>query len=171
MHGEGAVRATHFATFGAALVLLALSIPSTACSQAPPATVDDLAWMSGVWRGEGLDGLAEEIWSEPINGSMMASFRQFGADGEVQFYEIITISEVEGQIVMRLKHFDTDLVGWEAQDATVDFPLLEVTDGLARFDGIVYSRPSPDTLVATVVVESGGTSSEETFTFSRVGGR
>ena len=37
--------------------------------------VEDFAWLAGYWRGEGLGGVCEEIWSEPLAGSMIGLFR------------------------------------------------------------------------------------------------
>ena len=38
-------------------------------------TVNDIAWLSGYWVGEGLGGNVEELWSKPQNGKMLCAFR------------------------------------------------------------------------------------------------
>ena len=45
-------------------------------------------WLAGHWRGEGLGGQCEEIWSAPAAGTMVGSFRLM-KDGEVSFYELM----------------------------------------------------------------------------------
>ena len=47
-------------------------------------SVAELSWLAGHWRGEGLGGQCEEIWSAPQAGTMMGTFRLM-KDGEVQF--------------------------------------------------------------------------------------
>ena len=34
----------------------------------PPATLADVAWIQGHWRGPGLGGISEEFWMEPSGG-------------------------------------------------------------------------------------------------------
>ena len=38
-------------------------------------SIDDFAWLAGHWRGEGLGGVCEEVWSQPLAGTMMGSCR------------------------------------------------------------------------------------------------
>src|SRR5690606_24999986 len=68
------------------------------------AGIEEMRWLAGTWRGSGLGGVAEETWSEPSGGVMMGSFRMLKGDEPV-FYEFITLSESNGSIVMRVKHF------------------------------------------------------------------
>jgi len=88
--------------------------------------LENISWISGNWKGEALGGIAEENWSKPSGGSMMASFKLI-KDGKVLFYEIEIIREVENTLILQLKHFNNDLKGWETKDETVDFPLKEIT--------------------------------------------
>ena len=53
----------------------------------PKATLSEVAWMEGHWKGKAFGGITEEIWSPPLGGSMMFSFKLV-SDGSVQFYEI-----------------------------------------------------------------------------------
>ena len=57
----------------------------------PKATLEDVSWISGYWRGEALNGEVEEIWSSPLGNSMVASFKLV-VDDNVKFYEIETIT-------------------------------------------------------------------------------
>ena len=41
----------------------------------PQATLQDIAWISGYWRGEAFGGITEEMWSDPLGNSMMFSFK------------------------------------------------------------------------------------------------
>lgn len=77
----------------------------------PEATINDVKWIQGHWKGEALGGQVEEIWSPPLGDSMMGSFKLV-QEGQVKFYEIITLSETENTLILRLKHFDSKLKGW-----------------------------------------------------------
>jgi len=51
----------------------------------PKATLEDVAWISGYWKGEAFNGEVEEIWSSPLGNSMVATFKLV-VDDEVKFY-------------------------------------------------------------------------------------
>ncbi|MCT4629947.1 DUF6265 family protein [Winogradskyella sp.] len=101
--------------------------------------LENIKWISGTWHGEAFGGITEEIWSEPSNGSMMATFK-LSVDGKVQFYEIEIIHEVENSLVLQLKHFNNDLKGWETKDETVDFPLKYITEDKVVFEGMTFEK-------------------------------
>jgi len=73
------------------LMLLAALLPGVpAAQETRTAMIDDFAWLSGHWRGEGFGGQVEEIWSQPLGGTMVGTFR-LAKDGKVEFYEIIVL--------------------------------------------------------------------------------
>ena len=49
----------------------------------PAATLNNIEWLAGHWKGEAFGGIAEEIWSPPADGSMMFSFRLLDKGEEV----------------------------------------------------------------------------------------
>ena len=53
-------------------------------NKSPKATLADIAWLSGHWRGEAFGGITEEIWSPPLGDSMMGSFKLV-SEGKNQF--------------------------------------------------------------------------------------
>jgi hypothetical protein len=95
----------------------------------PPATVADAAWLEGRWIGEGLGGCSEENMAPLAAGQMMGMFRQTKADGALWFYEFYTIAPKGDSIVMRIKHFNPDLTGWEEKDGFVEYPLVAIEKG------------------------------------------
>lgn len=127
------------------LLFLLFIIPQTLLSQISEnhlkPTLKNIAWISGTWHGEAFGGQTEEIWSQPTNGSMMATFKLM-VDGNVQFYEIEIIREVENSLLLQLKHFSNDLKGWETKDQTVDFPLKYITKNKVVFEGMTFERLS-----------------------------
>lgn len=103
--------------------------------------LENIAWISGNWKGEAFGGVTEENWSEPSGGSMMATFKLIN-NGKVTFYEIEIIREVENTLILQLKHFNNDLTGWETKDETVDFPLKEITPNKVVFEGMTFEKVS-----------------------------
>jgi hypothetical protein len=135
----------------------------------PEATIGDVAWIAGHWVGDAFGGIGEEIWTEPAGGAMMGMYR-IVKDGQVGFYEFLTISEVDTSLVFRLKHFHADLKGWEEKDDMVTFPLVKIGDGHAYFDGITFNKLGNDQLqIFLAQRKKDGTVHELKFMYDRVG--
>ncbi len=115
----------------------------------------NITWISGTWRGEAFGGITEEIWSEPLGGSMMATFKLIN-DDKVTFYEIEIIREIENSLVLQLKHFSSDLKGWETKDETIDFPLKEITPNKVVFEGMSFEKVSNKEMNVYVDIEENG---------------
>jgi len=135
----------------------------------PAAQVEDMAWLTGHWVGEALGGTVEEIWSPPLAGAMMGMFRLV-EDEKTVFYELMTIVEEDGSLVLRLKHFNGgDLSAWEEKDEAVDFPLVEAVDGTFRFDGLSFHPEGDDRVVVYLAMHGKeGAVEEMSFTYTRV---
>jgi len=118
-------------------------------------TVADLGWFAGNWRGKIKEDRIEECWSQPSGDSMMAMFRGFTGD-RVRFYEFILIEPDDNRIVMRLKHFNPGLIGWEEKEQVVEFVLTQLEGKTAVFLQkntektifLIYSRENNETLTA-----------------------
>jgi hypothetical protein len=123
------------------LALILITICSFSQNKVLEPKLENIAWIAGTWHGEAFGGQTEEIWSEPSEGSMMASFKLIN-DGKITFYEIEIIREVENSLVLQLKHFGPDLKGWETKDETVDFPLKEITENKVAFEGMSFEKVS-----------------------------
>jgi hypothetical protein len=121
------------------ILLAVIFLPTNSPSQNLEPKLDNIAWISGTWHGEAFGGQTEEIWSEPLGGSMMASFKLIN-DQKVTFYEIIIIRELENTLLLQLKHFGSDLKGWETKDETIDFTLKEITENKVVFEGMVFEK-------------------------------
>ena len=135
-------------------------------SERPAASVAEVAWLAGQWTGVGLGAVAEEVWLPAVGGAMVGVFRLAGGD-RVQVYEIMTLVEEGGSLVLRLKHFNDDLTGWEAADETVDFPLLRVVPDTLWFDGLTIAREGGSRMTVWVALESRGEVSEGEFRYRR----
>ncbi|WP_341206125.1 DUF6265 family protein [uncultured Psychrosphaera sp.] len=133
----------------------------------PAANLNAVKWMAGHWRGEAFGGITEEVWSAPLGGSMMGAFKLV-VDNQISFYEIETISELNGSLIFQLKHFAKDLKGWEEKDDTIDFPLVKVTPNKVYFNGLTLERVNNDEINIYVVIEDDGVKTEQKFNYKKV---
>jgi hypothetical protein len=129
--------------------------------------LENIAWISGNWKGEAFDGLTEENWSEPSGGSMMATFKLI-VDNNIAFYEIEIIREVNNTLILQLKHFSNDLKGWESKDETVDFPLKEITANKVVFEGMIFEKINANEMNVHVnIQQENGTIETVTFNYKK----
>lgn len=134
----------------------------------PQATLDDVVWIAGHWRGEAFGGITEELWSPPLGESMMFVFKLVD-NGKVGFYESGGIIEQDGTLLLRLKHFDNSFHGWEKKDETVDFKLVKMEGNKVYFDDFTFEKISDEEINLYVVVGHGNGSEEEVkFNYKRV---
>ncbi|RDY60096.1 DUF6265 family protein [Flagellimonas nanhaiensis] len=134
--------------------------------QSPKATLDDVQWITGHWRGEALGGIAEEIWSPPMGESMMFSFRLVNED-KVSFYEIGHIIQVDSTLLMQLKHFNGNLKGWETKDETVDFKLVKLEKDKVFFEGLTMEKVNQNEMRVYVLIEESENPQELVFNYKR----
>ena len=135
------------------------------------AKASDVAWLTGVWVGEGMGGVAEEAWLPPSGGSMVGAFKLLDRadDGAVKpnFYEFMTILEVGDTLELRLKHFNPDVTGWEEKADFVTFPLVKVDPRRAYFRGLTYELKGEDELRVYLAMKTEEGSKEYEFVFKR----
>jgi len=127
------------------------------------ASISDMAWLAGSWSGEGLGGLSDETWSQPSGGTMVGTYRLIKG-GKPVFYEMCWLLETEGTIVLRLKHFNPDLTGWEEKDKTVDFRFVKKDENRWYFSGLTFERADSNELrIFLALRQKDGTVKEELF--------
>lgn len=131
------------------------------------ATIQDMNWLSGTWQGEGLGGMVEEIYSKPQDGIMMGMFR-FLEKGKTVFYELITVGEQNGTLIVRLKHFGADFRGWEEKDKTVDFRFVKKEKNRYYFEGLTFETIGKNKLnIIVAIKQKDGSIREEFFRYQR----
>ena len=146
------------------IAMLALLLPSAAMA-GPSARLADLGWIVGSWEGEGIAGApAIEAWSPAAAGQIPGHFRQLKPDGSVMFYEFLALVEKDGSLMLRLKHFNADLSGWEEKAVVREFPLTKVTRDRWEFSGITYQREGRSRMTVTVLIRNAD-KSQELLTF------
>ena len=134
--------------------------------ESPKANLSDIHWIQGHWRGVAFGGITEELWTPPLGNSMMCAFK-LTVENEVKFYELVTIVEENGTLIMRLRHFDGKMIGWEAKDEPLDFKLVQITDGKVYFDEFTFERVGEDEMTIYVVIENQGVKKEIPFKYNR----
>lgn len=122
----------------------------------PPATLTQLGWLVGYWKGESMGGEVMDIVVPAAGGQMMAMFNHVNSDDAVTFFEFYVIAEIEGSLMLRIKHFTPDLIGWESKDSYQEFPLVAAEDAAVYFDGLTFKMTDDDTMQAAVNVEGQG---------------
>ena len=136
-------------------------------SISPTASLEDVAWIAGHWKGEAFGGITEEIWSPPQGESMMFVFRLI-VEGSVQFYEVGGIRQVEKTLLMQLKHFNGDFTGWEEKDQTVDFKLVKIENNKVYFDQLTFEKISDNEMNVYVVIgDDNGNQEEVKFNYKK----
>ena len=136
-------------------------------SVSQPAKISDVNWLTGHWRGQGLGGDADEMWSAPSAGTMVGTFRLIQND-KLAFSEYFVIMEENGSLVLRLKHFDPLFNGWEKKDKFVEFKLIRVDGKTAFFDGLTYRLDADGKLHAVVAMKKqDGTFNEGKFVYEK----
>ncbi len=152
--------------------LMAQEVRSLGEATSPLATIGQVAWLAGSWEGEGFGGQSHESWLPPVAGQMAGVFHQ-SQDGEIVFYEILQIVPRDGSLVVRLKHFNGDLSGWEDNSAqsALEFPLVAIEGNTAYFSGLTYRLVDESTLHIYLAMRNGGEETVETFAFTRIDDR
>ena len=143
------------------------TLPYSDSIGSPIADLSAISWIQGAWRGEAFGGLTEEIWSAPLGKSMMCTFKLV-VDDQVQFYEIETITEENNSLILRLKHFHSDLKGWEKKDITVDFKLVKITEQKVFFDNYTFEKVSESEMNVYVVIDMDGKETEAKFNYRKI---
>jgi hypothetical protein len=133
----------------------------------PPATLTDMKWLIGHWKGTGLGGVSEEMWSAPEGGVMMGMYRLV-IKGKPSFYEFIHLAEENGTLVMKLKHFNPDLTAWEEKDRFVTFRLVKLEPEAVYFSGLTFRRSGDRLQIFLALRDKDGKVREEEFRMERV---
>lgn len=135
-------------------------------SHSPIASLNDVKWVSGHWKGEAFGGITEEIWSPPLGDSMMFSFKLVVND-KVVFYELGGIRELNNTLLLQLKHFGNDFKGWEEKEETVDFKLVKIEKNRIYFDEFTIEKISDSEINLYVIIEEKGKKEEIKFNYIR----
>jgi hypothetical protein len=141
---------------------LALDKPENAAN----ATIEDFAWLTGRWEGNGFGGLVEETWTPVMGGTMVGTFRLVKESGP-EFYEILLLSPDAQTITYKVKHFHPDLTGWEEKDDYHTFRLVKVSQDAIYFHGLTLERKGNTCIHYIAVRQKDGTHQEFALEYTR----
>jgi len=107
----------------------------------PLADLEQVHWLVGQWKGEGIEGAAAmESWLPPSGGAMVGAFVRttVSKDGDdaIMFTEHMNLMEEDGSLALRLKHFNAALTGWEDKDDMLTSRLVAIEDRVACFHAL-----------------------------------
>lgn len=128
----------------------------------PPAAIEDLGWMTGNWAGQLGPNQLEENWIKVEGSSIAAMVRMTGNDATSMF-EMITIEEVDGSLVLHIQQFDPGFVA--RTPAPQKMELSEITENSVQFVAVSeggmaslgYSHPDAETFIIHVGQAGGNT--------------
>ncbi len=133
----------------------------------PKADLSNIQWIVGHWKSEAFGGIIEEVWTPPLGGSMMCAFKLV-VNSKVKFYQLVTITEEDNSLILRLKHFHSDLKGWEEKNETIDFKLVKVSENKVYFDGFTFEQISDNEINMYVVFQNENEKREIKFNYKKV---
>jgi len=119
------------------------------------ARVDELAWMTGSWAGPIGDGVLEENWVAPGNGTIAALVRMT-RDGSTSMVELIVIEQTGESLTLHVQQWDPGMTprSERAQkmvlSAIGEQSVSFRATGTSGLKGLTYSRPADDTFVVEV---------------------
>lgn len=137
------------------------------------AKLNQLKFLTGVWRSTANGETAEEIWGS-VQGDSMVGHCQSVQENKTTLYEILAILQENEKVVMRIKHFKAGFVPWAEKAESGDLNLVSIDKTSATFqnDGsesvrISYKRTG-NQLTATVSVVKNGQKNTFPFTYTLI---
>ena len=88
--------------------------------------LSSLKWVIGQWSKIGNDETLEEHWYTILGDSMAGWFRWLKGES-IFLYEFMLFQQIESKVVLKIKHFGKDLVGWEEKDKWTEYIAWEST--------------------------------------------
>ncbi len=132
----------------------------------PAATLADAQWLVGNWTGTAFGKRFEEVWNPPSAGTMVGMFKLYDDSG-VAMYEILWLTEEEGTLSLKVKHFNADFSAWEEKTDHVNFRLVALEENALHFGGISFYRRTDDRIDGYIVMREGESVTEYPLVYKR----
>jgi hypothetical protein len=150
-----------------ARLLPALFVLIAACTGAPAATIDEVAWIAGCWALDGAEPGSGEQWTSAAGGTMLGTNRAVRG-GRTEAYEFLQIRETEEGSL-------TYIAAPQGQTET-RFTLISIGPTLVAFENsanefpqrIIYSLVGEDALTARIEGKLNGEQRAVDFPMRRV---
>lgn len=160
------------------LPALWLATPTPSPAQEPP-RLAELSWLAGQWMAESAEQRLEEWWSAPVQNSMVGHFRWIRGE-QLWITELLSITEEEGEVLFRLRHFSASMHAWEEQDDPFVYRMSDHGEGRVEFTiaeprpgrpiRFIYQALPGDSLLVRIEGEEDGRPTTQDFRYARVGG-
>jgi hypothetical protein len=143
-----------------ASAVVALIFAANSAFAGPPASIEQLGWMTGNWAGMLGPNQLEENWISTEGSSLAAMVRMTGGEATSMF-EMITIEEVDGSLVLHIQQWDP---GFQPRsDAPQKMELEEITMNSVKFKAVSeggmatlgYSHPDAESFIIHVGQPNG----------------
>ena len=142
-----------------------LVLTLAAALAAPPATIDQMAWLTGCWIQTKPNGVVEALWMGPGGGVMLGMGRTV-RDGKLRDHEFVRIVEADGSLAY---------VAEPSGQAKAAFPLKSLTADEAVFEDpahdfpqrVIYRRLGPDAVTGRIEGQIGGQAKSVDFPYKR----
>ena len=109
-------------------------------------SLENLAWLEGLWAGPGFEGTVEEYWSAPAGRSIAGMFRLVVA-GQTRVVELRTLLEEANGLILRLNHFTPALQRWKREPEPLNYRLVELTRARAVFESETPRESLPERII------------------------
>ncbi len=146
--------------------LIALTLLSISCAKEKNITKAE--WLIGNWDNKSAEGYLVENWKK-VNDSVFNGESYFIVGNDTVFAETVVLDDVSGKMAY------TVTVPGQNAEKPVRFDMTSITDNEMVFKNpghdfpakIVYTHPSPDSLVAVIYGKKEGKPASETFKMAK----
>jgi len=151
------------------------SLTSAGGSDSAKDKLTTISWIQGSWKATVDGDHLDEFWSPPHADSMIGMFRWAKKDG-LWMTEMLSIVTEGDNIVLRIKHFDRAMVGWEGKDKPLTLPLVSQSDDESVFESpdkaerLTYQKSGSDTMDILLEVKGKEKDRRSEFHYKRLGG-
>lgn len=113
--------------------------------------INKMGWLEGNWKSKGKKISIQESWTRNGAHSMMCVASIYESNSIILF-EICTITEENGSLILRIRHFDAGLQAWEEKDKPLEKQLIKAAKNRIYFDGYTFEKTGKDQM--TLFIQS-----------------
>lgn len=133
------------------------------------ATLEDVKWLVGSWKGTAFGSQFEEVWNPASVGSMVGMWKLYDTTKGVNFYELMVLKEQDEGLILQVKHFGADFKAWEEKEDFVSFRLIKSEKNAVHFSGLSFYKINKDAIDGYIVMNhKDGSKTEHKLTYKRV---
>lgn len=147
------------------MLALILAAHLAAPLAAPPATIDQVAWLEGCWTQTRPNGVVEEHWMRPGGGTMLGMSRSLRG-GKLQNYEYTRIVETGGSLAFTAEPSGQEQGNFALKGLTPDEAVFEnLTHDFPQ--RVIYRRHGADAMTGRIEGQIDGQAKAIDFPYKR----